>query len=84
MPLVLGQRRELFVDDFLIDSLSGDIRLHLHEPVPAEMALRLNKPWDGAFCSALTGLLPGTTAPVRRRFVMHDADLYALRFSTMP
>jgi len=51
MPLVLGQRRELFVDDFLIDSLSGDIRLHLHEPVPAEIALRLNKPWEGAFCN---------------------------------
>ena len=45
-PLVLGQRRELFVDHFLIDRLENS-RLRLHEPVPGGVAIRLDKPWEG-------------------------------------
>ncbi len=65
MPLSLGQHRELFVDDFLIASLTGDIRLHAHEPIPAEIALRLNKPWEGGFCNY------GTVIRLPDRFLLY-------------
>ncbi len=44
----LGDRRELFVDHYLIETLEG-ARLKLHEPRPAEVALRGDQPWDGPF-----------------------------------
>lgn len=43
----IGSRRELFVDDFLIDSISGGIERRLHHPVPREVVLKLDKPWEG-------------------------------------
>ena len=44
----LGARRELFVDYYLIDRLEG-ARLELHEPRPAEVAIRVDRPWEGEF-----------------------------------
>lgn len=44
--LTLNSRRELFVDRFLIDRLENT-RLVLHEPVPAGVAIRIDKPWEG-------------------------------------
>lgn len=38
----IGQRRELFVDDFLIDSLSGGVERRLHHPDPREVVLKLD------------------------------------------
>jgi hypothetical protein len=43
----IGQRRELFVDDFLIDSLSGGVERRLHHPDPREVVLKLDQPWEG-------------------------------------
>lgn len=43
----IGQRRELFVDSFLIDSMSGGIERRLHHPDPREVVLRLDQPWEG-------------------------------------
>ena len=36
-PVEIGSRRELFVDDFLIDKLSGEAMLRLHRPTPQHM-----------------------------------------------
>lgn len=46
-PVEIGSRRELFVDDALIESLSGGARLQLHEPVPREIVLEHDAPWEG-------------------------------------
>lgn len=46
-PYEIGSRRELFVDDFLIDGQSGVIERRLQHPVPQEIALKLDKPWEG-------------------------------------
>ena len=46
-PIDLGSRRELFVDPYLIDSLS-DARLHLHEPVRKETVFRVVEPLENA------------------------------------
>ncbi len=43
----IGQRRELFVDDFLIDGISGGAERRLHHPVPREVVLKLDQPWEG-------------------------------------
>lgn len=54
----LGSRLELFADDFLVDRLEG-CRLTLHEPHPAGVALRLDRPWEGSFCGYFTVLKDG-------------------------
>ncbi len=46
-PLNLGSRLELFVDDYVIESMAG-VRLKLHSPVPAGKAITFDKPWEGA------------------------------------
>ena len=40
-PIHIGSRLELFVDDYLIDTMAG-ARLTLHQPVAREIALNHN------------------------------------------
>ncbi len=42
----LGDRRELFVDDYLIERLSG-VELRLQKPVPRNVAIDHDAPWEG-------------------------------------
>jgi hypothetical protein len=42
----IGARRELFVDTFLIDRLTG-VELKLHIPEPKDVALVCDAPWEG-------------------------------------
>src|SRR5690606_13942227 len=44
----IGGRRELFVDEFLIDRLAGGAQLRLHQPVPREIVMVFDRPWEGA------------------------------------
>ena len=46
-PVALGGRRELFVDAALLEPLAGRAQLRLHHPMPREVALTLNEPWEG-------------------------------------
>ena len=48
-PVDIGSRRELFVDDFLIDELHNARQL-LHHPIPREVAIVHDKPWEGNTC----------------------------------
>ncbi|MFN0195444.1 MAG: hypothetical protein ACKVT0_01760 [Planctomycetaceae bacterium] len=48
-PVDIGSRRELFVDDFLIDSLQN-VRLELQHPQAQEVALVCDQPWEGNTC----------------------------------
>ena len=43
----IGSRLELFVDDFLIDEMSGGVGRRLHHPDPREVALTFDAPWEG-------------------------------------
>ncbi len=49
----IGSRRELLVDDYLIDSMTG-VELRLHHPAPAEVVLSLDAPWEGNTCAYVT------------------------------
>lgn len=51
-PIAIGARRELFVDDFLIDRLSGDAALKPNPPVRAEVVFQVQPPIENA-CSAV-------------------------------
>jgi hypothetical protein len=46
-PTAIGHQRELFVDDVLIDQLSGGAERRLHHPEPHEIALVHDAPWEG-------------------------------------
>ena len=45
-PIAIGDRRELFVDDFMVDSMKN-VTLKMHEPVRREVSITFDKPWEG-------------------------------------
>ena len=47
-PTNIGSRRELFVDQFLIDKLNGT-HLQLHTPRDEGIAFKFDAPWEGGF-----------------------------------
>ena len=51
--LNIGNRRELFVDHYLIYKLI-DTKLVMHEPHDDGVVLRFNKPWEGPFSAYCT------------------------------
>ena len=65
----LGDRRELFVDRFLIEKLQG-AELTLERPRPENIVVRFDQPWEGAFCAYAT--------------VLHDGPLYRLYYRGVP
>lgn len=48
-PIDIGDRRELFVDDFLTDKRT-DLELRLQAPVPREVVMIHDAPWEGTGC----------------------------------
>ena len=53
--LDIGMRLELFIDDYLIETLEG-AQLKLHTPQLRDVALRFDKPWEGRFVGYATVL----------------------------
>jgi hypothetical protein len=51
LPVDIGSRLELLVDEFLIESMSGGARLELHHPVRREVVFRTDAPWEGNACA---------------------------------
>ena len=49
-PIDIGNRRELLVDDYLIESMSGSTELRLHHPQPREIAIVHDESWEGTGC----------------------------------
>lgn len=47
--LDFGSERQLFVDDFLIDHFLGKAELRLHHPVPQEIVMVNDEPWEGTY-----------------------------------
>jgi hypothetical protein len=58
-PVDIGSRRELFVDESLIEKLSGGAKLELHHPVPCEVAMTYDKPWEGNTSGYVTVMQDG-------------------------
>lgn len=49
----IGSRWELFVDDWLIDRMKN-LAFKLHHPIPKEVAITFDKPWEGNSCAYVT------------------------------
>ena len=65
-PIEIGSRLELFVDGYLIEQFSGGARLTLHHPVPRDVAIVFDKPWEGSGCGYHS--------------VFQDGDLYRMYY----
>lgn len=70
-PLELGNRLELLTDTFLIERLSGGARQQLHRPVPREISLRMDEPWEGNAVNYVTVFQDG----LRYRMYYRGADV---------
>jgi hypothetical protein len=49
-PIDIGSRRELLIDDFLIESMDGGAALKLHHPTAKEIVFTHDAPWEGSGC----------------------------------
>lgn len=47
-PIDIGSRRELFVDDFLTEKMTGKAEQRLHHPQPQEIVMTHDMPWEGS------------------------------------
>ena len=65
-PVEIGARLELFVDEYLIDKMEGDAQLRLNKPVPQEVVLVTDRPWEGNTCAYYT--------------IFQDGDLYRMYY----
>lgn len=63
--LNLGNRRELFVDGYLIESKTN-VQFTLHEPRDEGNVLSFDAPWEGPFCAYCT--------------VLHDGNRYRVYY----
>ena len=64
-PIDIGDRLELFVDDYLIDEISGSTQ-RLHHPQPQDVACVHDNPWEGSTSGYKT--------------VFQDGDLYRMYY----
>ena len=62
----IANKRQLFVDDLLIDSLAGAAGLELKRPGPQEVVLDTTAPWEGNTCGYCT--------------VFRDGDLFRMYY----
>lgn len=46
----IGSRRELFIDDALIQRLTGSAGQRMHRPTPQQVVLVHDEPWEGTGC----------------------------------
>ena len=65
MIIDIANRRELFVDNYLIDRQTG-VHHHMHRPVPCEIVFKFDKPWEGNVCGYST--------------LLHDGEKYRLYY----
>lgn len=45
--LEIGSRRQLLLDDYLVDRFEGAAGRRFHQPTPGEMVLEFDRPWEG-------------------------------------
>lgn len=61
----LGSKREIFVDNYLIDKLV-DAKIVMHSPIDEGAVFYFDKPWEGIFCGYST--------------IIKDGDLYRVYY----
>src|SRR6056297_1418375 len=62
----IGNRRELFVDDYLIERMSEGVGLQVQQPEPQDVVLVTGEPWEGNTCAYYT--------------IFQDGDIYRMYY----
>lgn len=65
-PIALESRRELFVDEFLLDSMSDGVSLQVQRPEPQEVVLVTGESWEGNTCAYYS--------------IFQDGDIYRMYY----
>lgn len=65
-PIDVGSRLELILDDHLIAELGGKAELRMNHPIPREVAIVHDEPWEGNNCAYHT--------------VIQDEDVYRMYY----
>ena len=68
----IGSHRELFLDRFLIDSMTGS-ELRLQTPVEKEISVKFSEPWEGPFVGYVTVIRYGSRYSLYYRGVTEAA-----------
>ena len=80
--LSIGSRLELFVDDYLIGSMTG-VTLRLHPPTPREIVQTYTEPWEGSGCGYQQAFRDGDI--IRMYYISQDlTDDAATRMARHP
>lgn len=77
MTIDIGSRRELFLDDHLIENTDG-VELRLHRPTPRDVAIVHDRPWEGNTCFYHTVFRDGDRVRMYHRG-SHSSDNEKLR-----
>ena len=82
-PLHVGDQRQVFIDGRFIEESNG-VDLVVHPPQKTgQIVLTCEYPWEGRL-GQYHSVLYDAGKPIRLRFVMRDADLYAFQFRKSP
>jgi hypothetical protein len=57
----MGTRRELFLDDFIVEQTRGKVEFELHHPIPREQVIHHTQPWEGTSSGYHTVIQDGDT-----------------------
>ena len=57
----MGSRREMFLDDFLVEGTGGELTYQLHHPVAREESIQHNRSWEGTSSGYHTVFRDGDT-----------------------
>ncbi|MEZ6062745.1 MAG: hypothetical protein R3C19_20565 [Planctomycetaceae bacterium] len=77
-PIDIGGRLELFVDDYLIESTSGDVHRELLQPEPRDVVFTTDQPWEGNTSGYYTFFRDGDLYRMIYRGWQHDNDKRAV------
>jgi len=72
-PIDVGSRLELFVDDYLIETISG-ARRTLNQPTPRELVMVHDEPWEGNISACHTVFQDGDLYRMYYRGAQYDLD----------
>lgn len=64
--LQIGSRRELFADEFLIETKSEGVSLQVQQPTPHQVIITTDEPWEGNTCAYYT--------------IFQDGDIYRMYY----
>ncbi len=76
-PIAIGDKLELFVDDYLIAEIQGDVRQQLLRPEPKEVVFVADQPWEGNTSGYYTYFRDGDLYRMIYRGWQHDAKMKA-------